>query len=354
VYIPSSYIFRTFFLFAHIHILFLLAFFFFITFIIKSSINLSLLLYSNMAGYNYYIDYYPRLAGNLIITIIYFVLLVAHIVLGIKAKDRFFPISYVIGCFLEFIGFVGRTVGHHDPTMFAWFMVQNIGITIAPIFFMAGIYNTFGEMIPVFGENHSILKPKTYKKIFIASDVIALVCQCAGGGISSSYASSGNPSKLGNYIMLAALAFQVFSMTVYICLTLLFFRRVRKTIKSGGCLPSETAYMRHNRFFRLYVVGTFVATIFIYIRCIYRVAEMSHGYDGPITRHEIWFLIFDASMVLVGVSIITVIYPGAALGKGSFRTSVYNNMTENGSDSYPLEYAYPFDARDGKHEKVAN
>ncbi len=284
-----------------------------------------------MAGYNYYIDYYPRLAGNLIFLFIYLAFFIAHIVLGVKARERFFPISFVIGCFLEFIGFVGRCVGHHDPTALSWFMVQNIGITIAPIFFMAGIYNVFGEMIPIFDESHSVLKPKTYKRVFIVSDVISLVCQCAGGGLSSSEASSGSSSQLGTHVMLAALAFQVFSMTIYICLTLVFFSRVRKTVKSGGYLPSETAYMRQNRFFRLFVVATFVATVFIYIRCIYRVAEMSHGYDGPLTRNEIWFLIFDASMVVVGVAILTVIYPEAALGKGSFRAIVYSNTM---GDSY--------------------
>ncbi|VUG18297.1 DEBR0S3_07008g1_1 [Brettanomyces bruxellensis] len=128
-----------------------------------------------MAGYNYYIDYAPRYAGNVAIGAIYFVLLVANITLGFLARDKFFPLSFVIGCILEYMGFVGRCMGHFIPTEISWFMVQSIGITIAPIFFMAGIYNSFGEMIVIFGESHSVLKPNTYKKVFIVSDVISLI-----------------------------------------------------------------------------------------------------------------------------------------------------------------------------------
>ncbi|KAF6012679.1 hypothetical protein HII12_002201 [Brettanomyces bruxellensis] len=290
-----------------------------------------------MAGYNYYIDYAPRYAGNVAIGAIYFVLLVANITLGFLARDKFFPLSFVIGCILEYMGFVGRCMGHFIPTEISWFMVQSIGITIAPIFFMAGIYNSFGEMIVIFGESHSVLKPNTYKKVFIVSDVISLICQSAGGGIAAYLASAGSASQAGNYLMLAALAFQVFSMTIYIFLTLLFFFRVCQTVQSGRCLPSEYAHMRQNRMFKMYVVAMFVSTLFIYIRCIYRVAEMSHGVDGPLTRNEIWFLVFDASMVIAGVSTLTTFYPGAALGKGAFSGIVYHNVRENGSDTCPLK-----------------
>lgn len=289
-----------------------------------------------MSGYNYYIDYEPRLVGNLVICEIYFVLLVVNVVLGFMARDKFYPISFVIGCLLEHIGFIGRYMGHNNPHTLALFMMQSIGTIIAPIFFMAGIYNTFGQMVPIFGEKYSVFKPKTYRRIFIVSDVISLLCQCGGGGVTSTLASSGRSSQMGTWIMLGALIFQVVSMTIYLLLTGLFFLRVHRGHKRGEFSPKKYEYMRNSSFFMSYVYGMFISTIFIYIRCVYRVAEMSHGYDGPLTRNEVWFLIFDASMVIVGVSVITCTYPGAALGKGSFKNIVYPNRNRN-VEEIPLD-----------------
>lgn len=271
-----------------------------------------------MGNYNYYIDYFPRIGGNVVIDTIYFVLLVIHVILWLLAKDMFFPVCFVVGCALEYIGFFGRVMGHYLPYTLSWFMIQSIGITIAPIFFMAGIYNSFGEMIPAYGEKYSVLKPATYKKIFIVSDAISLIFQAGGGGVAAYLASANNPSQAGEYIMLGALAFQVLSMSIYICLVLIFFCRVRNSVKSGGTLIDRYSYMRNAKFFKAYVWGIFISTIFVYIRCIYRVAEMSHGVNGPLTRNENWFLIFDASMVICGVTVLTCTYPGAALGKGYF------------------------------------
>ncbi|QPG75229.1 hypothetical protein FOA43_002579 [Brettanomyces nanus] len=261
--------------------------------------------------------------------IIYFCLIVIHAVFGVLAGDRFFPISFIIGCVLEFIGYVGRSLGYKDPTKLSWYVVQSLGIAVAPILFMAGIYNTFGESIPVFGSKYSVLKPTKYRYIFIVSDVISFVVQCSGGGLSAYLASTDNGSDVGTNIMVAALAFQVFSMSVFMFLVLLFFYRVHKARKMKTYvvvedpkyryLEREYSAIRKPRYFRGYVYAYFIATILVYIRCVYRVAEMSTGFTGPTSQKEVWFLVFDLLMIILAVGIVTIFYPGAALAKGRLR-----------------------------------
>ena len=117
-----------------------------------------------------------------------------------------------------------------------------ICLTIAPAFLSAGVYLCFSRIIIVYGEELARFKPHTYTRIFICSDIFALVLQAAGGAITDTADSGSSLQQTGINIMIAGLAFQVVSLTIYIVLCADFAWRVRKarrssreTLRQVGC-----------------------------------------------------------------------------------------------------------------------
>lgn len=94
----------------------------------------------------------------------------------------------------------------------------------------------------VYGEELARFKPHTYTRIFICSDIFALVLQAAGGAITDTADSGSSLQQTGINIMIAGLAFQVVSLTIYIVLCADFAWRVkrarrssRETLRQVGC-----------------------------------------------------------------------------------------------------------------------
>lgn len=56
--------------------------------------------------------------------------------------------------------------------------------------------------------------------------------------------------------------------------------------------------------------GLFIATVLIFIRCIYRVAELWGGFDSHLANDEATFMIFEGPMIILAVAAMTIFHPG--------------------------------------------
>ena len=120
--------------------------------------------------------------------------------------------------------------------------------------------------------SHSRFRPGYYYGIFITCDIISLILQAVGGAMSST--SSGD-STTGVNVALAGLAFQVATLAVFAALAADFFFRSRP-VWSRTKLTTR---------FKLFVAMISLATVLLFIRCCYRVDELSQGYttaSGPL------------------------------------------------------------------------
>lgn len=134
---------------------------------------------------------------------------------------------------------------------------QIICLTIAPVFFTAGIYLTLSRVIMHYGPQHSRLTPKTYTITFICSDFIALVLQSAGGGIADQGSLSASTRNGGVHLMVAGLSFQVLSILIFMALCAEFFWRVKKDrTPIGSGWATRDAASRH---FKLFIYGIFLS-----------------------------------------------------------------------------------------------
>lgn len=109
--------------------------------------------------------------------------------------------------------------------------------------------------------------------------------QAAGGAYSSISVGKG---QAGVDVSLAGLSLQVFTLFVFILVSADYFVRLHRSKTSAwvAALPAE---------FKVFVVFLNVAILLIFIRCCYRIGELSEGYTGPLFTDEGLFVGLESS-----------------------------------------------------------
>lgn len=130
-----------------------------------------------------------------------------------------------------------------------------------------------------------------YTYIFISCDIFSIVLQGTGGGLASAASKPGSLMDAGNDLMMAGLAFQVFTLLIFAALATEYFVRAWK---NRGDLNPVTYELRHTRRFRYFIVALMVSYFAILIRCIYRIAEMAGGWGNPIMQNQTAFIVLDS------------------------------------------------------------
>ncbi|GMM35725.1 hypothetical protein DASC09_030500 [Saccharomycopsis crataegensis] len=282
--------------------------------------------------YNFYHNT-PGIAGNAVFLALFLVLVISHLFLALKYKQRWLGLCLFLGELLEILAYGGRLGSHNNPYDRGLYILQMFGTTIAPIFIVAGYYYLFAKFVVIYGIKYSIFKnPIMYSYLFMSCDLFSLILQGGGGGVASAESSSHSNSKVGIHIMIGGLVFQVVSMTVFLIFWCLFFYRIYfqsdkeidpMIVKTQKKSFNHTSYKDHlfnpefqelrgnKNFQRLPVVVT-IGFMAIFIRCCYRVAELCQGWSGYLIIHEAFILVFDAMFMFFSCAIITwPYYPGS-------------------------------------------
>lgn len=235
--------------------------------------------------------YFPNYAANIFFSAFFGLFMLINLFLGIRYRAWTFLIAMCFGCLGEAIGYAGRVLLHNNPFDVAGFNIQICCLTLAPAFLAAGIYLTLKHIVICFGEEHSYLKPKHYTWIFISCDFFALVLQGAGGGIAATSIDKPSLQKVGNDLMMAGISLQVITLFVFGIMASIYCYRLLKS--TSGPLPSS-GHVWKSTSFRLFLGGFLVAFTTIFIRCIYRIAEMAGGWANPLMQSERDFIALDS------------------------------------------------------------
>ncbi|KAI5958101.1 RSB1 [Candida theae] len=282
---------------------------------------------------------------NLLFAILFSILLLVNFYLGlIRGKTRYFATCMLCGCGLEIAGYVARTIGHFHWSNTNIFLCQIICLTIAPAFVMAGVYYLLTQLIIIHGggRRFSILRPSYISWIFICCDVISLFIQAAGGITAAVKLRLFENTQSGTYIMVGGIAFQVVSMTLYLALLFNFLYHIYfKSIglkfsfgtlwhlllntKRGHKIRIDYNYdshydpsfqrIRQRPLFNYLPLAIIMASLFVYVRCIYRVIELSEGWRGYLITHEAYILTLDALMVFLSCVTFLPFHPVIVFGK---------------------------------------
>ncbi|KAF8862789.1 RTA1-domain-containing protein [Acephala macrosclerotiorum] len=227
-----------------------------------------------------------------------------------------FHFAMTAGVILEVIGYVGRIKSHDNQWKEDGFLMQIVCLTIAPAFMAGGIYLCLRRIVYAFGPENSRIAPESYTRIFIPCDLLSLLLQAAGGGIASAATHTNKSPTTGDNIMVAGLAFQVFTLGIFIILCLDFAIRTRKRYKSMG----ESAFdqnplfikLRHSWMFKGFIAALTLATICIFWRSVYRVVELAEGWTGHLIRQQWLFVGFEGVMVIVACFALNAFNPAFA------------------------------------------
>ena len=166
---------------------------------------------------------------------------------------------------------------------------------VAPVFFSAAIYSLVSVMISIYGREYAPMPPKLVLWVFIVCDVAATIIQVAGAAlVGIAYSNQEDPTTPNN-ILLAGLAFQVFSFAVFL---IVLFWTLAKARKSPASIS------------RSFIAALVVATLAVYLRTCFRLAETAEGLMASLSTHEVYFGCLEFAPVVVAVLLLVYWHPG--------------------------------------------
>ncbi|KAK2000400.1 RTA1 like protein [Colletotrichum falcatum] len=269
-------------------------------------------------GVTSYYMYRIALAPNILFVVL-FGLSLATFMATYAATRRglAFNIAMSLGVLTEIVGYAGRIMSWTNQWEESGFMVQVCALTIAPAFMAAAIYLCIRQIVTAFEARNSRIPPKWYTRIFIPCDLISLVLQAVGGALASIAHHRNQPTRNGDNVMLAGLAFQVFTMLLFMVVVADFGLRTYLRARNAHLLNLSLTLDNHPRMvclrasrrFKAFLAALGIATICIFVRCIFRVAELSGGWTGPLMARQDLFIAFEGAMIATAVLALNIFHP---------------------------------------------
>lgn len=259
-------------------------------------------------------NYRLSLPANAVFLTLFSISLIWFIVTyAVTRRGLGFTIAMILGIICEVLGYAGRLMSWKNPWNENGFLIQICCLTIGPAFMAAGIYLCLRRIVYAFSPENSRIPPEYYTRIFIPCDVISLVLQATGGGMASVASHNNEPIETGDNIMIAGLAFQVFTLLVFmICAADFALNAMRRRRKLGAAAFDQndvTRRVRNSWLFRGFLAALAISTICIFWRSVFRVAELSRGWEGELTYRQDLFIGFEGVMVIVACLVLNFFHP---------------------------------------------
>ena len=186
-------------------------------------------------------------------------------------------------------------------------MTQICCLVISPAFVAAGIYITLKHIVITFGDSWSRLRPAWYTYMFICGDLISLGLQGAGGGLASAADPGSTTQDIGTDLMIAGVIFQVVILSFF---GYFLVEYAIRTNRRRDQLSTESVTLFNSTPFRCFMFAIGVAYLGIFIRCVYRIPELTGGWGSELMRNEAEFIVLEGVMIVLSVGVLTVFHPG--------------------------------------------
>jgi hypothetical protein len=121
-------------------------------------------------------------------------------------------------------------------------------------------------------------KPALYYQLFIPLDFLCLVIQAVGGALST---QSNGSSATGVNLGLAGLSLQVAVLFTFITLSVQYAFRYARDVRAG-----KVSSQGLDKRFKIFATFISLAILVIFVRCVFRIYELSEGYSGKAFHDE--------------------------------------------------------------------
>ena len=146
----------------------------------------------------------------------------------------------------------------------------------------------------------SMIHPGRVISTFVGLDVIVEILTGNGAAKVANLSNSPEQINIGNGLIRASLLLQILLFALFISLEIVFHTRL---VKAGIMTPKMQAI----------VALLYGSSALILIRNIYRCIEVWQGYTGYLQRHEAFFYVFDAGLMLVNTIMLNIWHPAQYL-----------------------------------------
>jgi hypothetical protein len=231
--------------------------------------------------------YYPILACNAFFAALFGVCFFVNMGLGWRYRTWTYTLAMGLACLASCIGYIGRCIMHNNPFDSLGFEMQICCLTFSPALNSAAIYLTLKHIVLQFGRDWSRIRPKYYTWAFISADISALILQAAGGAIAATAGNDESFRDVGDRLMITGIAWQVLTLLLFGAATVDYV--VRRFRSSEPLSPAAQSLLDAMKF-RMFLVAITVAYFSIFIRCVYRIAEMAGGWRNPIMQNQNLFI----------------------------------------------------------------
>ncbi len=186
-------------------------------------------------------------------------------------------------------------------------------MTLGPTFLSASLY--LG--IKTLQQHYSAARfwhigPRLFATLFILGDFISLSFIGVGGSLAAIFAED----PLGVHLMIAGLATQVLFTAIFCGVLAVIYRKTRWKMRCDRTrffvLGELHRVCRNGRLMTDKLTSTAagaMSAVCLLIRSAWRVAELSDGFDGPLTSMEGVFFALDSIPMCIMSVLITVFHP---------------------------------------------
>ncbi|EXM30788.1 hypothetical protein RAB80_001806 [Fusarium oxysporum f. sp. vasinfectum] len=249
--------------------------------------------------------YVPSIPAAVIFIILFLVLSAAHTWKMIHNR-LWFCIPFVIGGFLEVIGFIGRAVASKATDKLGPYIIQSVFLLIPPSLFAASLYMSLGRIIRGLGpkgESCSIVRVKWLTTLFVIGDVFSFLVQSSGAGMMA----VGDDPTIGENIVIGGLVIQVLFFGLFVVAAVIFqlrYRKIGNKWRVVGSSNTASVFDWEKMLMMLYATSALIL-----IRCFFRIVEYVMGADAYPLKNEWMLYIFDALLMAAVMVIFYIWYP---------------------------------------------
>ncbi|EWZ52252.1 hypothetical protein FOCG_16859 [Fusarium oxysporum f. sp. radicis-lycopersici 26381] len=250
-------------------------------------------------------SYVPSIPAAVIFIILFLMLSAAHTWKMIHNR-LWFCIPFVIGGFLEVIGFIGRAMANKATDKLGPYIIQSVFLLIPPSLFAASIYMTLGRIIRGLGpkgESCSIVRVKWLTTLFVVGDVFSFLVQSSGAGMMA----AGDDPTMGENIVIGGLVIQVLFFGLFVVAAVIFqlrYRKIGSNWRAVGSSNTASVFDWERMLMMLYATSALIL-----IRCFFRIVEYVMGADAYPLKNEWTLYIFDALLMAAVMVIFYIWYP---------------------------------------------